>query len=135
MSASDPLAYIDASGLVKFVVTEPETEAMSHFLAGYRLASSAIAITEVMRAVARLDESLVAGALERLQPLFLVPPIADLLRSAGRLRPPGLRTLDAIHVASALSLGSGLDLLVTYDARMRAAAEQAGLRVEAPGLP
>jgi uncharacterized protein len=64
----------------------------------------------------------------------LVEASESLLRHAGTLSPSALRSLDAIHVASALALGVELDVVVTYDARMREAAERAGLRVESPGV-
>jgi predicted nucleic acid-binding protein len=57
---------------------------------------------------------------------------AALLDRAGALEPPTLRTLDAIHVASALALGDELEAIVTYDVRMAAAAEGLGLPLAAP---
>lgn len=56
----------------------------------------------------------------------------ELLEQAGVLTPPDLRSLDAIHVAAALSLGDDLGDLVTYDARMAVAAQARGLNVIAP---
>ena len=56
----------------------------------------------------------------------------ELLTAAGMLEPPTLRTLDAIHLASALRLGAQLDVLITYDQRMASAAAALGLPVEAP---
>jgi predicted nucleic acid-binding protein len=66
------------------------------------------------------------------QALFvqLAPEVID---SAAALAPPTLRSLDAIHIASALSIREELEGLITYDARMRDAAQQHGLRVFSPG--
>jgi predicted nucleic acid-binding protein len=54
------------------------------------------------------------------------------LERASDLDPPALRTLDAIHLASALRIGADLEAFVTYDRRQSAAAEAMGLRVTAP---
>jgi uncharacterized protein len=56
-----------------------------------------------------------------------------ILRGAADLSPAGLRTLDAIHVATALSLGEDVTTLVTYDGRLAEAATVAGIPVVAPG--
>ena len=64
--------------------------------------------------------------------LLLVRLHPDVLDAAGRLHPPGLRTLDAIHIQCALLLGDDLDAFITYDARQAQAARLAGLRVEQP---
>jgi len=60
---------------------------------------------------------------------------ADLTALAGATGGPGLRALDAIHVASALRLGPDVGSFVTYDSRQSSAAHSAGLHVEAPGMP
>ena len=57
----------------------------------------------------------------------------QILDEAGRLAPPGLRSLDAIHLAAALAFGDEVESFVTYDDRLALAATGAGLRVEAPG--
>ena len=132
MSGSEPLAYVDSSGLVKLALREIEAPALVAFLAGHRMASSSLALTEVPRAIVRSDESALEAALVTLARVVLVEPTEELLRHAGTLLPRTLRSLDAIHVASALALGGELDVLVTYDRRMREAAELAGLRVESP---
>jgi predicted nucleic acid-binding protein len=56
----------------------------------------------------------------------------EVLSRASVLGPPVMRSLDAIHLASALTLGRELDAVVTYDRRLASAAEQVGLRVESP---
>jgi predicted nucleic acid-binding protein len=62
-----------------------------------------------------------------------VVPIDESVRAlAGKLHPPELRTLDAVHVATALSLGPDLEAVVTYDARLTAAAKANGLTVLSP---
>ena len=128
------MVYPDSSALVKLVVTEPESAALRHYLVEHReRVSSALARVEVCRAVRR------AGASERtlrraeqvLSRVGLVAVDEPLLRDAAALSPTGLRSLDAVHLATALSL-EGLDAVVTYDQRLDAAASEAGLAVESP---
>lgn len=73
-----------------------------------------------------------AGVEALLDRLVLVRLEAPLLDAAGRMEAPALRSLDAIHVQSALVLGEQIEAFVTYDARMASAAQGAGLRVLAP---
>ena len=64
--------------------------------------------------------------------IALVDVDRRILAAAAALEPVDLRTLDAIHLATALAVREELDVLVTYDRRLRAAAERADLGVEAP---
>jgi len=64
--------------------------------------------------------------------LYLAPLTVPLLDTAGRLDPPLLRTLDAVHLATALSLTARLGTVVTYDRRMTEAAQHLGLPVASP---
>ena len=75
----------------------------------------------------------VARAREVLEGVALVPIDDGILRGAADLAPVGLRTLDAIHVATALSLKEDVASLVTYDGRLAEAATTAGIHVVAPG--
>jgi predicted nucleic acid-binding protein len=87
----------------------------------------------VPRAVARLDER--AGALARrvLGGVVLIDMDAALLDEAASVEPPGLRSLDAIHLATATLLGDELAAFLVYDTRLAAAARGAGLPVASPG--
>lgn len=96
--------------------------------------SSVLARVEVDRAVRRVPAPALLTAradavLARLTLLGLVPPIVE---AAGRLGPPELRSLDAIHLASALSIRDDLEVFITYDRRLAAAAERAQLPIAAP---
>jgi predicted nucleic acid-binding protein len=90
--------------------------------------------TEVRRALARVGGTArQRGTAEKLLDAVITIAITDdLLDAAGRLPDPGLRSLDAIHLATALRLGTGLTSFVTYDRRLLTAAEQAGLVTAAP---
>lgn len=129
------LVYLDSSALVKLVVAEPESAALLRALAAWpdRL-SSALALTEVPRALRRAG----FGGAERrraravLERVALVDVDRRILATAAALGPPGLRSLDAIHLATALAVREDLAVLVTYDRQLAAAAERAELETLAP---
>lgn len=132
--------YADASALVKLVRDEAESEALRAFLADADLVSSELVLTEIPRAVRRAvaqDPALPLDLLlertaELIGALALRPLDRPLLEGAGALAEPGLRALDAIHVASAVALDP-IGAFVTYDERQAAAARLAGLRTMSPG--
>jgi len=98
---------------------------------GHDLVSSRVAVVEVVKAVSRANPD--ADPTRVFALLAFVELDAELAAMAGATGEPGLRALDAIHVASALRLGSDVGSFVTYDARQGTAAHAAGLHVEAPG--
>ena len=129
------LLYLDSSAIVKLVAREPETDALVERLrTGADLVSSALARVEVARAVRRagipgVDLPRAEAVLDALALLRIDEAVLD---AAGLMDPPDLRSLDAIHLASALSLGEALGALVTYDAQLASAARTSGLEVLAP---
>jgi hypothetical protein len=126
--------YFDTSALVKLVVAEAETAPLRAWLAAADRspASSDLARAELIRAVRRVAPDRVVRAREVLDGLVLVDVTTATFEAAARLDPAILRTLDAIHLASALDLGDDLDGLVTYDARLGDAARAHGVAVTAP---
>lgn len=132
---SRKLLYLDSSAIVKLVVSEDETAALVDFLAGWpERVSSALAHVEVLRAVARAGEEEPAHrrAEEVLARISLIRIDDPVLSIASRLEPPELRTLDAIHLATALSVVEDLGGFVTYDGRMSGALSEAGMEALAP---
>jgi uncharacterized protein len=130
-------AYLDASALVKLAVHEPETPALASDVANRdALFTSVVGAIELQRALARTERpAAVDQAAAVLDAVFLADVTPDLRARAGRLEPTSLRTLDAIHVATAMSLSvPDLDF-VTFDDRQAAAARACGLRVRQPGRP
>jgi predicted nucleic acid-binding protein len=130
------LVYLDSSALVKLVVKERESDALRAWTALHPAAvTSALAVTEVRRAVGRLSPR--RGLSDRarlvLDGVALLGLDQDILEKAAGLEPAELRTLDAIHIASALALGKDLLAFVTYDERQLAAATKAGLPLVQPG--
>jgi predicted nucleic acid-binding protein len=60
--------------------------------------------------------------------------VTEGIRDRAAVLPTGVRTLDAVHIASAQALGDSLDVLITYDGRMFDVARSVGLSVAAPGM-
>lgn len=127
---------MDASALVKLVLPEPESGALVAALAGGpELITSTVGAIETHRAIlaAGGDDELADEAERVLDAVTLVAITEPIRRAAGALRPAFLRTLDAIHLATALSFGEELAAFVAYDRRLAEAAGAAGLEVRAPG--
>lgn len=126
--------YLDASAAVKLVVSELESASVRRFLAGEttRISSRVLAV-ELVRAVARVAPAALDQALALLGVMEFVELDQRVADRAAALEPVGLRSLDAIHLASALELGEELDAFVTFDARQADAARALGLTVAAPG--
>jgi uncharacterized protein len=127
------LLYVDSSALAKLLLPESASDALREYLDDRgRVASSVIVGVEVRRAVRRVRPDLREDVERVLAALVQVELAAAILMTAAALDPPEVRSLDAIHIASALALGDELEAVVTYDARMAEAARAAGLRVDAP---
>jgi predicted nucleic acid-binding protein len=135
-----PLLYADASAVVKTVLEQEESTALRAYLADVQLASSELLLTEVPRALRRVAaenrkvslESSLQRAAEQLDSIALRPIDEALLLGAGLLAEPALRSLDAIHVVTALHVYP-IDAFVTYDKRQAAVARRVGLQTVAPG--
>jgi uncharacterized protein len=134
LSAEQRLIYADSSALVKLIVDEPETEAVRAYLgAATSLITSRVATVEVTRAASLANPADDARrAVDRLlRGCVLVSVSSPLLRSARLLASASLRTLDAIHLASAMRIEA--DEVVAYDGRLLDAAREQGMRVVSPG--
>ena len=140
-SGSDAPLYLDSSAIVKLIAREAESRALADVVAGAAgIVTSELTLAEVPRAVRRRTTgvseadrtTLEQEATRVLERAAFVPVDRELLLRAGAIGPAPLRTLDAIHVAAALSLGPALGAFLTYDHRQADAAAQNGLRVRAP---
>jgi uncharacterized protein len=130
------LLYLDSSALVKLVLPDTETQALLESLTAWPVRlTSELARVEVLRATRRATAQPAAErrAEEVLAGLHLLKIDSGILSGATRLELRSLRSLDAIHLASALSLGADLGAIVVYDHNMATAAAGCGLRVLAPG--
>jgi predicted nucleic acid-binding protein len=127
--------YLDTSALVKLIIREPESEALQGFLNEWgtdELCTAALSRTELLRAVAGGGPAATAQARDLLDAVDSITLTRSLLDDAGGLKPMQLRSLDAIHLASAMRAGNTLRAVVTYDARMTDAAERLGIATAAP---
>lgn len=134
------ILYVDTSVLVKLLVREAESEAVEvELLRWGRLATSVVKEVELPRSVARareerpdavIDGSVVLQGV--LASAAIVPLDADIVAKARDVSPVHVSTLDAIHIASALSLGDELAAVATYDHRMQDALAKLKIEVVAP---
>ena len=127
--------YFDTSALVKLAVNEPESRSLEEFLAGTESqpASSEIAEVEFVRTIRRRAPEFLDDSLQVLAALIsLLVNTSTKLRAQG-LPPAQLRTLDAIHLATALEIQPDLEAMVSYDNRLIDASREAGLDVISPG--
>lgn len=130
------MIYLDTSAFVKLIRGERETSALQTFLrerSEAPLVGSALLVVETRRAVLRQARGDLARADLLLTRIDQVDITRAVLEAASRLPDPTLRSLDAIHLATALQLGRDLDALVTYDSRLAAAAGRQGVPVVTPG--
>lgn len=131
--SAERATYLDSSAIVKLAVQEPESAALRRFLRRRRpLVSSALARTEVARALLPLGPEAVRRGQDVLSRIELARVNDRVLAAAGTLLPPELRSLDAIHLATARQLGESLALVVTYDDRLAEGARLQGWKVASP---
>lgn len=127
------VTYLDSSAIVKLAVEEPESVALRRYLKRRRpLVSSALARTEVLRALLPAGDHAISQGRKVLRTIELVRINDQILEAAGSLQPAMIRSLDAIHLVTAQLFGKDLAVVVTYDDRMTDATERAGLLTLAP---
>ena len=128
--------YLDSSAIVKLVQREAESASLRRYLrrqGGSPRVTSALARVEVVRAFVIAGPAAVAQARRELDRMYQITLDQDVLDRAATLTPQvRLRSLDAIHLASAQLLGADLQAVVTYDQRMTDAATALGMVVSAP---
>ena len=125
--------YLDSSALVKLAVDEVESAALRAYLRGRRLrVSSAITRIELHRTLARIGETAARRGRSVLVGIELVAISGRVLDSARTIEPRELRSLDAIHLATAARFEGELGSFVTYDDRLARAASAMGMRVAQP---
>ncbi len=129
------IAYLDSSALLKLAIREEETPALEADLAArVGLVTSRIAVVECRRAARRIPHKAVLPSIDDvLEAVYLLDLTAANLEGAAAMDPPVLRSLDAIHLATALSIGDPNLEVITYDERLAEASRAAGLVVVQPG--
>ncbi|MDP9116394.1 MAG: type II toxin-antitoxin system VapC family toxin [Actinomycetota bacterium] len=129
------MIYLDSSALLKLLFEESESAALASWIAERAdtpMVSSELVSVEVVRATRRLDTAVVPAARALVSQLDLIPLNGGLIEEATDAGEPILRTLDAIHLASALSICSELTAFVAYDNRLLTAAQDAGIEPTSP---
>lgn len=133
MANAERLTDVDSSAIVKLAVQERESAALRSYLRRRQpYVTSALARTEVARALMPLGPTAVRRGMDVLARVDLVRINDRILVAAGALVPAEIRSLDAIHLATAQQLGVEVARIVTYDERMAAAARASGWVVAAP---
>ena len=130
------MIYLDSSALIKLLLEEPESAGLERWLSirpDEPITSSELAKVEVIRAMRRLRADSLPAARDLLGPIDLIPLSTRLIEDAANLDGPLLRSLDALHLASALSIADELTAFVAYDRRLSEAASKAGLEPVQPG--
>lgn len=132
------MIYLDSSALMKLIRYEDQTAALVDRLnqhAEEPVVTSELGRVEVLRVARRVSDQVLAEAHAVVADLDLVPLDRAVQDIACDLGDPRLRTVDALHVASALLLGDALTAFIAYGDRLTDAAQSACLAVSAPGQP
>jgi uncharacterized protein len=124
--------YLDSSALVKLAVDEPESGALRRYLRRRLMISSALARTEVLRALLFEGDEGIARGRTVLASVELIRVNDRILNAAAVLLPADVRSMAAIHLATAQQLATDLGRVITYDERMLDAAKRLGIRTAAP---
>ena len=130
------MIYLDSSALLKLLHDEAESAALADWLTartGTPLVSSALAKVEVVRACRRINPVTLSEATALLAALDLIPLSGAVIDQAVDIGETTLRSVDAIHLASALSIQAELTAFVAYDHRLAQAASTTGLDLQVPG--
>jgi predicted nucleic acid-binding protein len=124
--------YLDTSAFLKTVWHETESDALSELIGGRPTVSSTLLAVEARRSTIRVATELLPRTDLLLGAVEKVALTDVILESAGLLPDPTLRTLGAIHLATALLIREDIEALLTYDDRLAAAARSHGIEVAAP---
>jgi predicted nucleic acid-binding protein len=133
--------YLDSSAIAKLAFEEDGSDVLAEYIESCDVVSSDVALTEVTRTARRIASEIPANALGDLlektmiamEEMVLIMVETRTLVRAGALEGSFLRSIDAIHIATAQGLGD-VDAFVTYDERQAAAARLAGFRTISPGV-
>ena len=130
------MIYADSSALMKLLITEPETAALGAWLQARSdtpVVSSQLTIVEVIRSCRRANADALPAARILMSTLDLIPLSREVVDAAAELSGTLLRSLDAIHLATAVTIGAGLTQFLSYDRRLTESAQAAGLVTAQPG--
>ncbi|HET8662017.1 MAG TPA: type II toxin-antitoxin system VapC family toxin [Micromonosporaceae bacterium] len=129
------MIYLDSSALVTLIAGRLYAAELREFLTerpGLPMGTSTVGFVETVRTLDRVGSY--PNAMQNLAREFTEILLTEEVRDAAAVLPPGVRALDAIHIASAQVIGPALSSLVTYDKRMLDIARTVGLPAAAPGF-
>lgn len=129
------MIYLDASALITLISGRPYATELTDYLAGRPgrpMGTSTVGFVETVRTLDSIGDF--PDVMQDLVQGFTEILLTEEVRDVAAQFPGSVRTLDAVHLASAQVLGEALDVLITYDKRMLDAARSVGLPAEAPGL-
>ena len=129
---AERVCYVDSSAIVKLVVREKESAALRRYLRGRTLVTSALAGVEVIRAIMPQGARTLRTARVVLSRIEIVRINAKVLSRAASMEPADVRTLDAIHLATASLFAESLHRFVCYDGRLASAAKAGNWSVVSP---
>jgi uncharacterized protein len=131
------LIYVDSCAVVKLIIDEEHSAALNSHLssAAPEVISSELTRAEVCRTLIRLGQrERTRAKADAVLAQIAKLPIGTIVGMAADLPQPWLRTLDALHVATAQMLGSAVSEFITYDKRLAKAATEVGLPLTMPGV-
>lgn len=129
------MIYFDTSALMKLILIEEETPALEAWLdehADQRWATSELTRVELLRGVMRREPTMLLQAQQLISRMIRIPLVDGILQFAATCQPPVLRSLDAIHLASALEYRKDIDWMLVYDKRLLEVANLNGINVASP---
>jgi len=129
--------YADSSALMKLLIMEPETAALGAWLEARSdtpVITSQLTVVEVIRSCRRANADALPAARMLLSTVGLVPISREVIDAAAELSGTLLRSLDAIHLATAVTIGAGLSRFLSYDRRLTESASAAGIVTAQPGV-
>ena len=127
------MIYADTSALMKLVRREEETDPLRAWIGDHAdtLLTNTVGVVELQRAAARVSPAGLAAARSILRAIDQIPITSSAVRFAATARPATLRTLDALHLASAATT-DGITAFLCYDDRLIEASTSCGLSVSSP---
>lgn len=129
------MIYLDSSALVKLAITEPESAGLLQWLGGHPnlvRVSSELTRVEVVRTIWGAQPTALPEGYLVTRRIVSIELSDEVLRRAAAVRPPWLSSMDAIQIASALTIRPELTAFVSYDKRLLGAARDAGLPTASP---
>lgn len=131
------MIYADSSALMKLLIMEAETAALGAWLQARPdtpILSSQLTVVEVIRSCRRANAAALPAARMLLSTVNLVPISREVVDVAAELSGTLLRSLDAIHLATAVTIGAGLSRFLSYDRCLTESAAAAGIATAQPGV-